>query len=218
MQIISKDEIKEAGQIFDWAYREHYQLWFTGGTERSKRFEVMLPRLVRTRGLVAQQIGKKFAYAAPRKKNKPVMHGLGVTETIVRILRSDQDGEFIEERFFKGFGSVPDWGVKYGEKLLLVEFSTKDNFEGARIIKTKLTKYEQNLEKIITHFKAQSAIVLFVLDVSRERVINFIKRTEPEDVFFFTDFETFKTVPFGQQLLAPIYLWSDGEAYRLKND
>lgn len=176
----------------------------------------MLPRLVRYGRMVSKQHGKRFVYAAPSKKNIPISHGLGVTETIVRICRSGNGGEFIPERLFKGFGSVPDWGIRYEEKLLLVEFSTQNNFEGARIIKTKMTNYRQNLTKIIEHFKASEAVVLFVLDVSSERVDSFVKRNPFDDPYLLVDFDSFKEVPFGQQFSSSIYMWGDGESYPLK--
>lgn len=202
--------------MFDWATQDHYKLWFTGKLERHRRTEQLLPRLVRYGRLVSQQYGKKFVYATKSKKNIPILHGLGVTETIVRICRSDNDGDFIPERLFKGFGSVPDWGIRYNEKLLLVEFSTQNNFEGARIIKTKMTNYRQNLTKIIEHFDASEVVVLFVLDVSSERVDNFVKRNPFDDPYFLVDYESFTKVPFGQQFSSSIYMWGDGKRYPLK--
>ena len=216
MHTISKDEYLEAGQIFHWATQDHYKLWFTGSLDRHRRTEQMMARLAKSKEIAFSDYGKKLVYAAKRMKNTPIAHGLGVTETIVRIVRSGSDGTIIPERYFRGLGSVPDWGIQYREKLLLCEFSTQNNFEGARIIKTKITKYNQNLEKILERFRVSDVIVLFVIDVPRVRVLNFIVRNYPGAFFFFTDFETFKSVPLGKQLTAPIYIWKDGESYPLK--
>jgi hypothetical protein len=217
MLTISKEEYQKAGQVFHWATQNHYKLWFTGNEERHRRTEQMLPRLVRKGKLVSNQYGKKFIYAVPRMKDTPIEHGLGVTETIVRICRSGQGGEYIPERYFKGLGSVPDWGINYNGKLLLIEYSSKSNLEQG-IVKSKLTKYESNLTNLINKFNATQAIVLFVLDVSRERVKNFVFRVQPDEQYFFTDFETFKSVPFGQQLTTLIYFWRDGNEYPLKEN
>lgn len=214
--LIKQDQYINIGQFFHWATQDHYKLWFKGTTNRHPRTERILPRLVRKGKLVSRDFGKKLVYAVPRMKNTPVYHGLGVTETIVRIHHS-KPGVIIPERFFKGLGSVPDWGINYEGKLLLVEFSTQDNFEDPRVIKTKLTRYEDNLEKIEARFKAQpqTTVVLFVLDVSRERVKNFLLRNSPGEAYYFTDFGTFKEAPFGQQFTTPIYFWRDGKEYTL---
>ena len=52
MGIVSKDDYLKAAQLFHWAKREHYQMWFTGSLERNRRTEVMLPRLVKKGKLV----------------------------------------------------------------------------------------------------------------------------------------------------------------------
>jgi hypothetical protein len=40
----------------------------------------------------------------------------------------------------------------------------------------------------------------------------------PFDPFFFTDYQTFKTVPMGDALIARIYFWSDGQEWSLTNN
>ena len=173
---------------------------FTGELKRHRRTEQILPRMVKKRKLVSRRWGKKLAYAVPRLKNTSLEHGLGCTETLIRIWLSDKTGTILPERYFRHLGSIPDWGIRYGSVLLLCEFSTKSNFEGARIIKTKMTKYLQNMEKIKKKFNSSNIIVIFVLDVPKERIQNFIKRNPWDGPFFFTDYETFKDVPLGQQL------------------
>jgi hypothetical protein len=39
----------------------------------------------------------------------------------------------------------------------------------------------------------------------------------PLDPFFFTDYETLKSVPIGQALAAKIYFWHDGNEWSLSN-
>ncbi len=213
----SKDKYLEIAQLFHWATREHYIMWFTGRLDRHRRTEVMLPRLVKKGKLVAVRHGNRFVYSAPRRKNGLIDHGLGCTEGLVRIWRSRMDGTIIPERYFRGFGSVPEWGIWYPNgKLLLYEYSSKNNFEQARIVKTKVTKYQTNLPDLTFNFVADEAVVLFVIDISRERVKNFIERIAPDGPFFFTDYESFKKVPIGEQLKAPIYFWGeDGKEYTL---
>jgi len=219
IHILSRDEILKAGKIFYWATQDDYKLWFFDSLARSRRMEVMLPRLVRNKKLVSKQVGKKLVYAVPSHKNESVIHGLGCTQMLIRISKSTPHDMVYLVGNFRGIGSIPDVGFQYGEKLLLCEFSTENNFEGAKIIKTKMTKYIQNLDKILERFKvykAKSVIVLFVIDVSRERVLNFVKRNNLNGMFYFTDYETFKSVSIGTQLSAPIYIWIDGESYPLK--
>lgn len=207
MYIITTDEYKKAGQKFDWATAEHYKIYLTGSLARHPRTERILPRLANSKYLVTRNYGKKLIYAVKSKKNYPVEHGLGVTETIVRVCRSRSGGEFKHSREFRGLGSIPDWGIDYDGRLLLVEFSTKDNFHRYKVIHFKMTSYAQNLNNIIRNFNATQAVVLFVVDVSRERVKNFLKRNPFDDPYLFIDFETFKSVKIGQQFKEEIYLW-----------
>jgi hypothetical protein len=53
--------------------------------------------------------------------------------------------------------------------------------------------------------------------VPREKVQKFVWEIIPIGLpVFFTDFETFKSVPIGEQLSAPIYIWGeDGKTYPL---
>jgi hypothetical protein len=213
----SKENYLEAAQLFHWAVREHYVAWFTGRFERHRRTEVMLPRLVKKGKLVAVRYGNHLVYSTPRRKSGLIDHGLGCTEGLVRVWRSRMDGAIIPERFFRGYGSVPEWGIWYPPgKLLLYEYSSQNNFEQARIVKTKITKYQTNLPELKNYFAAEKATVLFVIDITRERVKNFIDREKPDGPFFFTDYETFKNVPLGEQLNAPIYFWGDdGKEYSI---
>lgn len=216
MHTIGIDEYKKWGQLISWATQDQYKMLFTADLKRHRRTEQIVARLTKRGELVSQRWGKKLAYAVPRMKNAPLEHGLGCTDTLVRIWRSDPRGTIIQERFFRGLGSVPDWGIKYGEGLLLCEFSTENNFNGARIIKTKITKYYRNYQKILEKFNARNLVVLFVLDIPRVRILNFVIRNNVGGLCLLTDYETFKSVPVGQQLNARIYIDFRGETGPIK--
>ena len=106
------------------------------------------------------------------------------------------------------------------------------------MMKGKINAYLRHLGKIEEKFQAK-AIVVFVVDVPRDTVEGFVGTlrrdvgsvadgdqsalhegdTFPFNPFFFTDYEKFLDVSFGQQLQAPIYFWIDGKEYPLtKND
>jgi hypothetical protein len=216
MRTIPKENYLKVAQLFDWAGSEHYRVWFTGSRARHRRTEVMLPRLVKKGKLRVEKYGLKNIYIAPKFKKRPnienIEHGLGVTEGLVRFYRADPTGEIIPSRFFRGAWNVPEWGIKYGEKILLYEFCTRSNFYTR--LKRKVKTYPYSMTKIEDKFGA--ALVLFVCDVEREYVLNFLKRNQVDDPFLFTDYQTFKSVPIGEQLTAPIYFWWDGQKYPLR--
>ncbi len=91
-------------------------------------------------------------------------------------------------------------------------------------MKGKLQAYDRNLEKIEKKFNA-NAMVVFVLDVPKGVVERFVlgERLAGSGKsfigkIFFTDYETFKKVPIGEQLTAPIYFWNDGQQYPLRQN
>jgi hypothetical protein len=221
---ISQKRYLEAAQVFHWATQEHFTMWFTGSTNRSKRTEAILPRLVNKGTLVAIKYGKKLVYACPRRVRHPgfffkVEHGLGCTEGLIRFWWSNMQAEIIEERFFYGCGSVPEWGLRYETgKMILFEYCTADNFNRTNVMKSKLAAYRHNLDAINRRFDREG-IIVFVCDVTSERLTKFVTDIKPSGLpVFFTDYETFKTVPVGGQLSAPIYIWGeDGLAYPLSN-
>jgi len=103
--------------------------------------------------------------------------------------------------------------------MVVVEFSTLNDVRYCNRMKAKLAAYRKNLWRINEKFNTDSLIV-FVLDVPRAEVQEFVMEVKPANLpVFFTDFETFKSVPIGQQLSAPIYIWGeDGNSYPLSND
>lgn len=235
MSVSSISQLKylEVAQLFHWATRDHYAIWFTGSDDRHHRTEVMLPRLsmkwanpkTRGRSLFSTRHGKHLVYTCPRRIRNPdclrkIDHGLGVTECMVRLWRSNMNATVIEERLFYKCNSVPDVGIKYlSGKSILVEYTSQDNFYKSHNIKNKLTSYKKNLWVINDRFST-SSILLFVVDIPREKVQKFVWGNFPMDLpVFFVDFETFKSVSIGNQLSAPIYIWGeDGKSYPLTED
>jgi hypothetical protein len=210
---ISRYDYLKTAQLFDWATKEHYVLWFMGEKKRHKRTEVMLPRLVNQEKLIAKRYGKKLVYIVPRKGRKPhpnIEHGLGCTGGLVRIWRSRMDGVIIPEREFRGFGIVPEWGIGYHNgKMLLYEFCTAKNFFKSGNVQGKITRYNRYLPLIEQKF-GREGIVLFVIDVNRRIVDEFVTSRMPlGSQFFFTDYKTFRYENIGEQLTAPIYIWGD---------
>ena len=227
---LSQLKYLEVSQLFHWATKEHYIIWFTGTPNRHRRTEVILPRLVknydnpktRARSLFSTNFGKRLVYACPRRVRNPdiiylIAHGLGCTECMVRLWRSNMESLVIPERKFFGCRSIPDVGIKFPNgKMILVEYSSNDNFHKYNNLKNKLTSYKNNLSIINNRFNTES-IIIFVIDVPREKVQKFVWDIMPIGLpVFFTDFETFKSVPIGEQLSAPIYIWGeDGKTYPL---
>ena len=225
---------RDALEVFHWATKRHFQLWFTGTSHsRHRRTESVLCRLAKNGEARAVRYGSGLIYSLRRKKSEEfrglekVAHGLACTEGLVRAYRSRLDGEVIAEKFFAGPGSVPEWGIRYPDgKMLLFEFGTKHNFYFSGMMRGKLSAYEANLEKIEEKFQAK-AVVLFVLDVPRsavERYVGLLRSASPDgdrfpsDPFFFTDYKTFLEVPIGDQLKAPIYIWRDGKPHPLRSN
>ena len=258
------DRYVEAAQVFHWATKEHFILWFTGDALRHRRTESVLHKLVQKGKLRSVRFGKRLVYTVPRRtkgkiptlvKDKTayeagvsekavlgankIIHGLACTESLVRLWRARTDGEIIAERHFYGLGAVPEWGIRYPNgKMLLFEFCTKSNFLFSNNMNGKLSAYQAHLQDIESKFNAE-AVVLFVLDISRDNVERYVGSldgrsapsptanasalhvgdTFPFNPLFFTDYETFLKVPIGKQLTEPIYFWChDGRLYPLSKN
>ena len=224
MRTISKDRYLEAAQLFHWATKEHFVLWFTGRSDRHKRSEVVLPRLVKRGQLIAKRFGKRLVYAAPRygksKLEYPFLeHGLGATEGLVRFWRSDMDSTIYPERLFRGGDIVPEWGIKNADgKLLLFEFCTRSNFYKAGNISSKVARYEKNFADFLMRYGGEP-IVLFVVAIQKSELEGWFRKNMPiGERFYFTDYESFLSVPIGEQLITDIYIWgADGNYYPLKS-
>lgn len=240
---IPMEKYIEASQVFHWATKRHFQLWFTGQESiRHRRTESVLHRLSKQGKLRSITYRRKLIYVAPKHvKGKTVdelyglskvAHGLACTEGLVRFYRARTDGIVVAERFFFGCGSIPEWGIMYPEgKMLLFEYCTKSNFFFSGKVRGKLRAYSRNIEKIERKFNVK-AIVVFVFDVPKRVVENFVlgerhvgsvagappNSADALSSAFFTDTESFLKVPIGEQLIAPIYYWSDGKQYPLRKN
>lgn len=211
--LITQEVYLKLAQVFDWASKEHYILWFTGQVDRHRRTEVMLPRLVRTGKLTVTKYHHKNVYAAPRLTKGQIWnieHGLGVTEGMVRLIISDRKVEIIPERWFPKhrYKIHPDFGLKYPESTLFFEFCTRDNAMRLWNIRSKIKRYQD-----------LSGIVLFVLDIEREKVVDLAGKLLSGGAFWFIDYATFKNAPFGEQLTFPYYInGGKGDVLPLKNN
>jgi hypothetical protein len=192
-------------------------MWFTGEERtRHKRTEYNLPRLVQKGVLQEVRFGRKKVYSAWGSRQH-LRHGLACTEGFIRFHLADPTGMPIaEKQFHQGqFGCIPEWGIKYlrGKlnTLLLYEYCTYDNATRNGLVQRKINSYNRGLHRIEQTYEAK-AIVLFVLELDRERV-----RLMAQGDYFFTDYDTFLQVPYGRQLTAPIYFWGqDGHCYPLR--
>ena len=198
-------------QLVICATAEQVRVWFTGSAERHQRTERVLRRLEERKRIKVVKQGVTKIYFAPKYDNVNVEHGLGATEGLVRFWRSDMTGQIIPARFFRGLGSIPEWGMKIGDTLLLYEFTTRSNFYGR--LGKKIKAYEYNLPKIEEKFG--KGYVVFVCAVKRD----FVSTFQPKpDWALFTDYETFKNVPIGNQLTESIYFWKDVGEVSLRHE
>lgn len=222
MRTISKDKYLEAAQLFHWATREHFVLWFTGEKKRHKRSEVVLPRLVKSGRLISRRYGKRLVYATRRYGKKKleypaIEHGLAATEGLVRFWRSDMSATIIPERFFRGGRIVPEWGIRRTSgKLLLFEFCTRSNFYKGGNVRSKLTRYQKSYWYFLEKFEGK-VIILFVMGIHKSELEAWIAKNKPfGQSFYFTDHESFLGVPLGEQFRSNIYIWgADGNYYPL---
>jgi len=232
-------------EVVHWIDKRQLQLMLTGqASKRHTRTEKVLARYTKRGKLRAVKFERRLVYSLPRKSKNfnefeglaKIRHGLACTECLVRTYRSNVNGMIVPEREFYGLGSVPEWGIIYPQKtMLLLEFATKSNFLFSGLMRGKMNAYKKNLSVIEQKFDAK-ATVLFVIDVPRltvEKFVGTLKRdvgsvadgdqsalyggdSFPFNPFRFTDFETFCKVPFEQQLKAPIYFWIDAKEYPLR--
>jgi hypothetical protein len=230
-QTITIESYKDALEVFHWATKRHFQLWFTGQNQtRHRRTESVLVRLTKNKVAVSHLYQGKLIYSKKRALAE-VVHGLACTECLVRFYRSNMDGTAVPEKYFRGLGSVPEWGIIYPKgTMLLFEFCTKSNFYYTGNMRGKLSAYEKNLGEIERKFNAKATVV-FVIDVERPAIEHYVGSlggvppryegdVSPLTPFFFVDYESFLEVPIGKQFQAPIYIWgTDGKVYPLrKND
>jgi hypothetical protein len=257
--IITKGELLSSIRLLRLVTRFILLLFFGGGERRIKALERLLPVLEKEGLITAQWHRGEKVYSVTRKrKGRPVSidHEIACALILVLLWRCRMaEGEIVPERAFRGFGIVPEAGIRFSEErktMLLIEFETRKDYK--RAMKGKITRYLKYLPAMEKKFK-RSISVLFVIDVERREVLDFIKRMNrmfgsaqvldfdgsedgsvgsaggeyaassdgdrfPLDPFFFTDYQTFKSVPVGHALNSKIYYWHDGtewNEWRLSN-
>lgn len=207
---IPQREYLKVTQKFHWATMEQYVKWFTGDVKRHGRTEIVLKRLAERGKILRKRYGKRFVYAAKRRRGyTKIYHGLVCTECLIRVYRS-KEGQVIQESKFYGCGSIPEWGIIYDTTILLFEFCSQDNFKRKGRMAGKINQYQKNLEKIEDRFNAKP-VVLFVIAGERNKVEEFVGDEKPLGDFVFTDFHTFLKIPSGDVLKAKVYFWWSGE-------
>jgi len=115
--------------MFRWVTRSTLILYFGGVARRIKALERLLPKLEREGLLeVVWHRGQKV-YSIPRKKKvNPVSidHEIACAEILCRLWRCRMaEGEIFMERAFRGFGIVPEAGIRYSEErntMLIFEY------------------------------------------------------------------------------------------------
>ena len=201
--------LKEYGEVFqklDWFKREHITLWFhghDGNQTRDGRTEVKLKEFREKGKLQARWYDGRWVYSVKRinrgsqdKIPDHIYHGLGVTEGLVRFYLSDKSAEIVPPGKFPGIR--PDGVIRYPTRTVLYEFCTEDNTR--RRLKQKIKAYKE----------LEGFVVVFVLDVTD--VTPYV-----DGPFYFITYKTFTSIPYGQQLTAPHYIWGgDGKVYSLR--
>ena len=209
-------------EVAHWASNRQIQLGIRGfATRRYTTLEKLLKRKSKKGEIRVARFGKINVYALPRKTRNSdlddtskIYHGLCCTECLIRFIAC-KEGDPLPEGFFRGYGRVPEFGIRYeNDKLLLCEFSTKhDTFYSGKI-RGKLFGYDESIMDIERDFNAK-CIVVFILDVPRKTVRKIVDKYSPSVPYFFCDFETFKSVRIGEALVSRIYFWKDGKEYSL---
>jgi hypothetical protein len=209
--------------VAHWATNRQIQIGIRGYAEkRYSTLERYLKRKCRKGELRWANYNHKTKVYAKKMKTKNfdpedtlrLYHGVATTECFIRFMIA-KEGEALPERMFRSYGRVPEFAMRYENgSLLLCEFSTKHDVTRTGKIRGKLDGYDDCLPDIEREFSARP-VVVFVLDVPRERVRQVVTGYQPSAPFWFTDYQTFCEVPLGQSLTAPIYIWRDGKEYPL---
>jgi hypothetical protein len=236
--IITEDDILHAVRMFRWVKRSGLVLLFGGEEKRIKSLEIHLPKLEREGRLAVDwHKGEKVYSPAHKKKVNPVSmdHEIACADILSRLWRCRmEEGEIFPERAFRGFGIVPEAGIRYSKErntMLIFEYCTRSNFTHGGVMKSKVTRYKKHLSAIQSKVE-RKVTVLFIIDIERYKVREFVERmssilNEPvffdsagafQSPFFFTDYQTFKSVPVGGALTAKIYFWQNGNEWRLTNN
>lgn len=208
---ITESDILRAVRMLRWVTRFVLIMLFGRTVKRIKALERLLPILEREGKLAVIWHGGEKVYSMPRKKKvMPVSldHEIACAEILVRLWRCRmQESEIFMERAFRGFGIVPEGGLRYSAErntMLIFEYCTRSNFMHGGVMKSKITRYKKYLpdmeEKV-----GRKLTVLFVIDVERIKVKEFVGRMqnllsepvisdfsgEARFPFFFTDYRSF---------------------------
>jgi hypothetical protein len=150
-----------------------------GAQKRVKALEKLLPELEREGFLHSQRHKGRKVYSIPRKrKGKPVSmdHELACALILVLLWRCRmEEGEIVPERKFRGFGIVPEAGIRYSKErgtMLVFEYETEKDHK--RSTKGKVTRYIKYLPLMEARFQRKIK-VLFVLDIDSAEVKDFVK-------------------------------------------
>src|SRR5215211_6586918 len=134
--IITKGEILKTIRLLRWVTRFILVLFFGGGAKRIKALEKLLPTLERD-GLVSSDWhkGEKVYSIARKDRVKPVSmeHEIACALILVLVWRCRiTESEIVTERAFRGFGIVPEGGLRYSigrNTMLIFEYCTRSNFK-----------------------------------------------------------------------------------------
>src|SRR5207247_4668420 len=91
--------------------------------------------------------GEKVYSLARKGRVKPVSmeHEIACALILVLLWRCRmEESEIVLERAFRGFGIVPEGGLRYSQKrntMLIFEYCTRSNFKHGGVMKSKITRY-----------------------------------------------------------------------------
>lgn len=215
----TKKEYLHFSQTAKWFTREQCTRYFHGKVERDGRTERVLMELCNQSQLVTRwwlwKDQKIRIYSCKRRGRgrenlNLIQHGLRATEAIIRLYRSDTRGAMLADKDYSGKPNMPDGAIRYPNgRELLIEYSSANNLRS--FLKRKIEKYEEWLDEKKT--------VLCVCDSHEETLKRYLSNYHPNGWFYFTSWQKFIQVPYGQQLSAPIYFWdSDPTPRRLGED
>src|SRR6266487_2408313 len=169
----------DAAEVLHYGTNKEFDLLLFGSEKRSGISEKCLPYLYRKGKLKRTNLGKQFVYMPRRVRNTNEMypklkHYVECARCLARIWRSMPEGEIIPEREFFGLGCIPEWAIWYpGGTILPGEFCTESNYRYGGLLRGKIDAYQRHLPQMEAKFGAE-AVVLFVIDMPRETVINYV--------------------------------------------
>lgn len=206
-------------ELFHWGRQVDFTAWFTGEwNPRNKETESVMPRLVEANKVYARNWGKRLIYTtSKRASSKHILHGLACTRAMIYMKHATKS-EAVSEKYFRAnkFNIVPDFACWGQNSVLLVEYSTNNNFRRTSVMRSKIRAYRQTLPRFADAFGA-NPLVLFIVDGPPFGVKR-LARSADEN-FYFTDAQSYFDTPLGHTLTQPIYTWGgDEETYPLKNE